>query len=53
MHQTGKKICIGIGVFGYENKEENPVYQKILSKDMSIYYWQKKKAKGKCSYQRF
>ena len=39
IHKIGKNNCIGFSVFGYENKENmQSVCQKILSKDMLIYY---------------
>ena len=46
IHQIEKKNCICISIFGYKNKGNiQSMYQKILSKDMLIYYWYKKKAK--------
>ena len=39
IHQIEKKNCICISIFGYKNKGNiQSMYQKILSKDMLIYY---------------
>ena len=39
-HKIVKKgNCIGISVFGYENKEKYPKMSKIPPKDILVYYW--------------
>ena len=41
IHKIEKKNCLGISVFGYENKEKHPIYvsKNVVKKNMFIYYW--------------
>ena len=48
------KKCIGISVFGYENWEKYPIYEKnnIVKKNILTYYCLENEKKSLCSYQK-
>ena len=56
IHKIEKKNSIGIGVFGYENKVEYPVYVSkkcCEDKHVDLLFIDEGEKKTLCSYQRF
>ena len=56
MHKTEKKNCIGISVWGYENKKDFPIYvpKKVLWRKTCWFIINRRRKKEKLySYQRF